>query len=271
MAEQHHSQERPLVLQPYHTISGSLPGHASGSQRDRQREANWKEKDRGSAPGDENELSRQMKPNAKNGSDAGDGRRRWWWGGGICVGDVQGNKEIRGQWNRGQEKQETEERERGEKETELSATLLPVLVKCCVLSKRQPRMCQPSHLTLPNGLLNADIKLTRSFALPFSSLSLSSLRSHYLSFSPCPSPCHSLVLSLSFTLSLSCSVCHPLAPRLSLFSCGCFSSRTSPSITPPWRFFPCRLSLHLQLLFFFFFINELNICLSSPSVLQQAP
>lgn len=95
----------------------------------------------------------------------------------------------------------------------MSATLLPVLVKCCVLSKRQPRMCQPSHLTLPNGLLNADIKLTRSFALPLSSLS--PLRSHYLSFSPCPSPCHSLVLSLlSHPRSVGLSINLTLPPPL---------------------------------------------------------
>ena len=122
-------------------------------------------------------------------------------------------------------KQESEMRKKkGERSRgrELSATLLPVLVKCCVLSRRQPRMCQPSRLTLPNGLLNADIKLTRSFALPFSSLSLSlappslsfsasAARSHYLSFSPCPSVCHSLVLC--------CSVYQTLAPFPPLFSC----------------------------------------------------
>lgn len=106
---------------------------------------------------------------------------------------------------------------RGEKEMELSATLLPVLVKCCVLSERQPRMCQPSHLTLPNGLLNADIKLTRSFALPFSSLSLYTSLSLPL-LSPCPSPCRSLVLFLSFT-------CFPL-PYL------------STTRSPPFPFFP---------------------------------
>lgn len=125
-------------------------------------------------------------------------------------------------------------RERGEKETEWSATLLPVLVKCCVLSKRQPRMCQPGHLTLPNGLLNADIKLTRSFALPFSSLSLSlsSLRSHYLSFSPCPSPCHSLVLSLSFTLFLLLCLSTSRSPSFPFFLVAVFLLlRTSPSIT----------------------------------------
>lgn len=105
--------------------------------------------------------------------------------------------------------------EGGEQETELSATLLPVLVKCCVLSKRQPRMCQPSHLTLPNGLLNADIKLTRSFALPLSSLS--SLRSHYLSFSPCPSPCHSLVLSLSLSLVLLLCLSTSRSPSFPFF------------------------------------------------------
>lgn len=86
---------------------------------------------------------------------------------------------------------------------ELSATLLPVLVKCCVLSKRQPRMCQPSRLTLPNGLLNADIKLTRSFALPFSSLTR------------CLCLCRSLSLPLVLTLSLT--VTHLSSASLSLF------------------------------------------------------
>lgn len=118
-------------------------------------------------------------------------------------------------------------RETGEKETELSATLLPVLVKCCVLLKRQPRMCQPSHLALPNGLLNADIKLTRSYALPFSFLS--TLCSHYRSFSPCPSPCHSLVLSLSFTT----------------FQLLCLSTSRSLSFPYiPHSLYPCRLHLH---------------------------
>lgn len=115
-------------------------------------------------------------------------------------------------------------RERREKETESSATLLPVLVKCCVLSKRQPRMCQPGHLTLPNGLLNADIKLTRSFALPFSSLSLS------LHFALITSPSHPVphpvthLSSPSLSPSFCCSVYQPLAPCLSLFSCCCFST-----------------------------------------------
>lgn len=147
-------------------------------------------------------------------------------------------------------------RGKGEKETELSATL-PVLVKCCVLSKQQPRMCQPSHLTLPNGLLNADIKLTRSFALPFSSLSLSPLRSHYLSFSPCPSPCHSLVLSLSFTLSPS--FC--LSTSCTSLSLCFFLLWTFPSITHPWMFFASCLFIYTC-----FFMDELNICLllSSP-------
>lgn len=96
-------------------------------------------------------------------------------------------------------------RESGEKERKRveRSTRLPVLVKCCVLSKQQPRMCQPSRLTLPNGLLNADIKLARSFTLPFSSpapsFPASATCSHYLSFSPCPSLCHSHVLCLSFT------------------------------------------------------------------------
>lgn len=98
----------------------------------------------------------------------------------------------------------------------MSATLLPVLVKCCVLSKRQPRMCQPSHLTLPNGLLNADIKLTRSFALPFSSLSLS------LHFALITSPSHpvphpvthlsSPSLSPSPSLALSVILSLPVFP-----------------------------------------------------------
>lgn len=105
---------------------------------------------------------------------------------------------------------------------ELSATLLPVLVKCCVLSKRQPRMCQPSRLTLPNGLLNADIKLTRSFALPFSSLARSlsfsafAACSHYLSFSPFPSL--SLTCPLPLFLFFCCSVYQPLTFCLFLFS-----------------------------------------------------
>lgn len=104
----------------------------------------------------------------------------------------------------------------------MNATLLPVLVKCCVLSKRQPRMCQPSHLTLPNGLLNADIKLTRSFALPFSSLSL-----HFALITspshPVPHPVTHLS-SPSLSPSFVCSVYQPLAPSLSLFPCCCLST-----------------------------------------------
>lgn len=141
-------------------------------------------------------------------------------------------------------------RETGERETELSATLLPVLVKCCVLLKRQPRMCQPSHLALPNGLLNADIKLTRSYALPFSFLS--TLCSHYLSFSPCPSPCHSLVLSLSFTT----------------FQLLCLStSHSFPYF--PHSLYPCRYLLHSRLPEPFqqvvFYVSQINISPASLS------
>lgn len=128
----------------------------------------------------------------------------------------------------------------------MNATLLPVLVKCCVLSKRQPRMCQPSHLTLPNGLLNADIKLARSFALPFSSLSLSLSTSLSLP----------LLLTLSLTLSLTCPLplFHPLSVALSInlscpvfpfFLVAVFLLRLS-SITHP-------RSLFLQVLFIYGF------------------
>lgn len=146
----------------------------------------------------------------------------------------------------------------------MSATLLPVLVKCCVLSKRQPRMCQPSRLTLPNGLLNADIKLTRSFALPFSSLSLP------LFFCLCRSLSLPRVLTLSLTLSLTCplplslsfccSVYQPLAFRLSLFFPVFLLLLTSPSITPssPLKL-SCRLSLYLQL---FLWMNSTLLSLS---------
>lgn len=142
----------------------------------------------------------------------------------------------------------------------MNATLLPVLVKCCVLSKRQPRMCQPSHLTLPNGLLNADIKLARSFALPFSSLSLSPLRSHYLSFSPCPSPCHSLVLSLSFTPFLL--LCLSTSRPVFTFFLVAVSLLRPTSITQPRSLF-CR-----SCLFTAFLMDVLNISLCCPSVLQ---
>lgn len=83
----------------------------------------------------------------------------------------------------------------------MSATLLPVLVKCCVLSKQQPRMCQPSRLTLPNGLLNADIKLTRSFTLLFSSLAFRP----FTASAACPLSLP-LLLTPSLTLSLTCPV-----------------------------------------------------------------
>lgn len=133
------------------------------------------------------------------------------------------------------------EKEEGRRGRELSATLLPVLVKCCVLSKRQPRMCQPSRLTLPNGLLNADIKLTRSFALPFSS--------------------PSLPLFLPLTLPLITSRSHPVThsvthlSSLSLFLSFCCSINLSLSAFPFLRLLPaflkfsCRLSLYLQLVF----------------------
>ena len=160
-------------------------------------------------------------------------------------------------------------RGKGEKETELSATLLPVLVKCCVLSKQQPRMCQPSHLTLPNGLLNADIKLTRSFALPFSSLSLSLSTSLSLP----------LLLTLSLTLSLTCPLplFHPLSVVLSInllhlpfplffFFFGLFLQ----SLTPE-----CFLQVVSLFTPVFFFMDELNICLllSSPigSIMPSTP
>lgn len=143
---------------------------------------------------------------------------------------------------------------------ELSATLLPVLVKCCVLSERQPRMCQPSHLMLPNGLLNADIKLTRSFTLPFSSLSLHTSFSLPL-LSPCPSPCRSLVLFLSFTFFLLpylSTTCSPLFPFFSLIWLNLLLplSITHPShhlsqvvfyITPVFVLFFCRLAHNLSL------------------------
>lgn len=144
-----------------------------------------------------------------------------------------------GNWNCGQERLEAELRESGEKERKRAerSTRLPVLVKCCVLSEQQPRMCQPSRLTLPNGLLNADIKLARSFTLPFSSLapsfSASATCSHYLSFSPCPSLCHSLVLCLSFTRLLL--LYQPLAVFFFFFFLLSFLSLTSSitSSSPP--------------------------------------
>lgn len=157
---------------------------------------------------------------------------------------------------------EKRERRRGR---ELSATLLPVLVKCCVLSKRQPRMCQPSRLTLPNGLLNADIKLTRSFALLFP-LSLSPSL-----FLPLP-----LALITSRSHPVPHSVTHLSSPSFSFFLLLCLSTSRflsfplfpvavflllliSPSITPssPLKL-SCRLSLYLQL----FFMDELNTSVS---------
>ena len=162
------------------------------------------------------------------------------------------------------------ERRRGR---ELSATLLPVLVKCCVLSKRQPRMCQPSRLTLPNGLLNADIKLTRSFRPPPFPLSLSLS----LSFCLCRSLSLPLVLTLSLTLSLTCPLplFHPLSVALSInLSLPVFSFfpvavflllLTSPSITP--LKLSCRLLLYLQL----FFMDELNTSVSLSLSLSLSP
>lgn len=152
-------------------------------------------------------------------------------------------------------------RGRGEKEMELSATLLPVLVKCCLLSERQPRMCQPSHLTLPNGLLNADIKLTRSFTLPFSSLSLSLSLHFALITSP---------LTLSLTLSLTCplplfyllSVALPINHSLARFpiffrhlakpSAASFNySPLTPFVAGCFLYYTC------------FFADQVIICLSS--------
>lgn len=86
-------------------------------------------------------------------------------------------------------------------------------------------MCQPGRLTLPNGLLNADIKLARSFALPAPAPSLALLsfpapaaRSHYL---PVLTPSLSLSLTCPLPLSLPLfwrSVDQHLARRLFSFS-----------------------------------------------------
>ena len=130
-------------------------------------------------------------------------------------------------------------RGRGEKEMELSATLLPVLVKCCVLSEQQPRMCQPSHLTLPNGLLNADIKLTRSFTLPFSALSLPlslfRLRSHYLSSHPVPHPVAHLSSSSLLPSFLLPYLSSTRSPPFPFFSCIWLNLQLPLLITHPWR------------------------------------
>lgn len=152
----------------------------------------------------------------------------------------------------------------------MSATLLPVLVKCCVLSKQQPRMCQPSRLTLPNGLLNADIKLTRSFALPFSSLSLF-LPLLLALITSCSHPfphCHSLVLCLSFSFSVALSINLSLSVFFFFPVAVTLLPLTSPSITlssPLKR--SCRLSLYLQL---FLWMNSTLQSLST-SLSHQAP
>lgn len=149
-------------------------------------------------------------------------------------------------------------RGRGEKEMELSATLLPVLVKCCVLSERQPRMCQPSHLTLPNGLLNADIKLTRSFTLPFSSLSLSTLRSHYLSSHPVPHPVAHLSSS-SLLPSFCCPTYQPLVSSVSHF----FRHLAKPSAAS-FNYSPLTPFVAGYFLYYTrFFADQVIICLSS--------
>lgn len=159
-------------------------------------------------------------------------------------------------------------REKGERSRgrELSATLLPVLVKCCVLSRRQPRMCQPSRLTLPNGLLNADIKLTRSFALPFSSLSLPPSLFLLLPLALITSRSHPVPQSVTHLSSVALSI------RLSLFSPfflfpAFLLLLTSPSITPSS---PLKLSCRLSLLYLQLFFM---VVLFSPSLslLQQAP
>lgn len=152
-----------------------------------------------------------------------------------------------GEWKAGSR----DERRRGR---EASATLLPVLVKCCVLSKRQPRMCQPRRLTLPNGLLNADIKLTRSFALPFSSPSLPLFLPLTLAlitsgFHPVP---HSVTHLSSASLSLLLLLCQPLARCLLLLSCFRLSYLCDFSLSYPSSplKLSCRfLSLFLQLFF----------------------
>lgn len=129
----------------------------------------------------------------------------------------------------------------------MSATLLPVLVKCCVLSKRQPRMCQPSRLTLPNGLLNADIKLTRSFALPFPSLYLP----------PFFCLCRSLSLPLVLTPSLTLSLTRPL-PLFLLLSVT-LSINLSLSVFP--LFHCCRLSTASE--------SSFNFSIVTPEALLQ--
>lgn len=201
MAEQHHSQRQPLVCsgtaqyQVQLLVMPWAPGEVGTDM-----ERSWKEQRIIPTSQDEKEISRKMKPDAKEwqryqrmgGSVQKtcmewEGRRRW-----VEATVVKRCRKLR--WERG-------ERRRGR---EFSAALLPVLVKCCVLSKRQPRMCQPSRLTLPNGLLNADIKLSRSFTLPFSPLSLSVLP---------------LLLALitSGSHPVSHSVTHLSSPSLSLF------------------------------------------------------
>lgn len=236
MAEQHRSQRQPLVLSrtiQYQVLLLVVP------QVSRRGEGNWKERNSGSLsrvkmkmryPDRWNWMQRNggdiwVRPSsvrgkrARNEKEGKDGTAKLW------SGEVGNWDERKGVRRRGRE---------------LSATHLPVLVKCCVLSKRQPRMCQPSRLTLPNGLLNADIKLTRSFALPFSSLSpfsASATHSHYFSFSPCPSLCHSLVLCLSFTLFLL--LYQPLALCRSPFPRCRLLPLISPWITPSSRLKLC--------------------------------
>lgn len=137
----------------------------------------------------------------------------------------------------------------------MNATLLPVLVKCCVLSKRQPRMCQPSHLALPNGLLNADIKLARSFALPFSSPSLS-LSLHFALITspshPVPHPVTHLS-SPSLSPSFCCSVYQPRAQSLPFFLLLSFCSVRLQLLTPE-AFFAGPLYLRLFLWMFSTFL-----------------
>lgn len=152
-----------------------------------------------------------------------------------------------GNWNCGQERLEAELSESGEKERKRAerSTRLPVLVKCCVLSKQQPRMCQPSRLTLPNGLLNADIKLARSFTLPlFLSCSFFFCLRHLLSLP--------LVLALSLTLSLTCPLPLFHSPSVALSTSSClFPLLSFLSVWLLRLFRPYLLSLLCRLFFLF--------------------
>lgn len=126
-------------------------------------------------------------------------------------------------------------------------------------------MCQPGHLALPNGLLNADIKPALPSCLPQSPPhhpypSPPPLRSHYFSFSPCPSPCHSLVLSLALALAVSLRRSNPLPrPKLPLSSPSpsLDSFEPFPRLLIPEAFFSPLLKLFFSP--FFPPINELDV------------